>query len=156
MAAVALAAAPALAAVRVVATTTDLASLVAGVGGDLVIVESIVPAGADPEAFEPRPGDLGKLRRADLLACRAWLRLLARRAGQPKRGARGGGANLTPPKAFHCSRSVGRAWSTKRAMLMVSQPHYWLDPENASHYHAASPALARLAPGERGEGFSRA
>ena len=63
----ALVVAPALAAVNVVATTTDLAALVREVGGNLVTVESIVPAGVDPEAFEPRPGDLGKLRRADLL-----------------------------------------------------------------------------------------
>ena len=65
--AAALAAAPAFAALHVVATTTDLAALVAVVGGDLVSVESVVPAGADPEAFEPRPGDLAKLRQAALL-----------------------------------------------------------------------------------------
>ena len=65
--AAALAAAPAFAAMHVVATTTDLAALVAVVGGDLVTVESIVPAGVDPEAFEPRPGDLAKVRRAALL-----------------------------------------------------------------------------------------
>ena len=47
----ALLAAPALAAVRVVATTTDLAALVREVGGNLVTVESIVPAGVDPEAL---------------------------------------------------------------------------------------------------------
>lgn len=55
------AAAPALAATRVVATTTDPAALVAAVGGDLVSVESIVPA-VDPEAYEPRPGDIAKVR----------------------------------------------------------------------------------------------
>src|SRR4030095_5849188 len=59
--------APAWAAVNVVATTPDLAALIREVGGNLVTVESIAPAGVDPEAFEPRPGDLGKLRRADLL-----------------------------------------------------------------------------------------
>jgi hypothetical protein len=46
---------PGLAAINVVATTTDLAALVAAVGGNLVAVESIVPPGVDPEAFEPRP-----------------------------------------------------------------------------------------------------
>ena len=35
--------------------------------GDLVSVETIVPAAADPEAFEPRPGDIEKIRSAGLL-----------------------------------------------------------------------------------------
>src|SRR5260370_25385518 len=61
------AAAPASAATRVVATTADLAALAAAVGGDLVEVETIVPPGSDPEAFEPRPGDLDKVRHADVL-----------------------------------------------------------------------------------------
>src|ERR1700687_1145298 len=60
-------AAPASAALRVVTTTTDLAALAAAVGGDLVSVESIVPPATDPEAFEPRPGDIDKVRRAALL-----------------------------------------------------------------------------------------
>ena len=67
IAAAVVAAAPALAAVRVVATTTDMAALAAAVGGELVTVESIVPAATDPEGFEPRPGDLDKVRHAGLL-----------------------------------------------------------------------------------------
>ncbi len=86
------------AAMRVVATTTDLAALAAAVGGDLVTVESIVPAGADPEAFEPRPGDLAKLRqRRARRARRPRLRLLAGYAGRQtgeKRLMRGGEAYL--------------------------------------------------------------
>src|SRR5262249_51472894 len=61
------AAAPASAAVRVVAATADLAALATAAGGDLVEIETIVPPGSDPEAFEPRPGDLEKVRRADVL-----------------------------------------------------------------------------------------
>src|SRR5215813_7310597 len=45
---------------RVVATTSDLASLAQAVTGDLAQVESIIPAAADPEAFEPRPSDLAR------------------------------------------------------------------------------------------------
>ena len=61
------AAAPASAATRVVATTADLAALAAAVGENLVEVETVVPPGSDPEAFEPRPGDLDKVRHADIL-----------------------------------------------------------------------------------------
>src|SRR5690242_819050 len=46
---------------RIVATTTDLASLAQSVVGDLARVDVLIPPGADPEAFEPRPSDLAKL-----------------------------------------------------------------------------------------------
>src|SRR5438132_1083186 len=52
---------------RVVTTTTDLAALATVVGGDLITVEAIVPAASDPEAFEPRPRDLERVRKAALV-----------------------------------------------------------------------------------------
>src|SRR5260370_20475294 len=67
LAAAMMVAAPAAAAVRVVAATADLAALAAAVGENLLEVETIVPPGSDPEAFEPRPGDLDKVRHADVL-----------------------------------------------------------------------------------------
>src|SRR6266581_428913 len=92
----AISAAPASAALRVVTTTTDLAALAVAVGGDLVSVESIVPAATDPEAFEPRPGDIDKVRRAVLLVRVGlgydyWLDTLIMRIGD-KRLMRGGEA----------------------------------------------------------------
>src|SRR6266853_1820453 len=41
--------------------------LAAAVGGGVATVESIVPAAVDAEAFEPRPGDVDKVRHAALL-----------------------------------------------------------------------------------------
>src|SRR6516225_4601025 len=61
------AATPAAADMRIVATTSDLAQLAIAVGQNLVSVETLVPPASDPEAFEPRPGDLGKLKRADIV-----------------------------------------------------------------------------------------
>ena len=52
---------------RVVATTSDLASLAQAVTGDLAQVETIIPPAADPEAFEPRPSDLAKLKGASIV-----------------------------------------------------------------------------------------
>jgi ABC-type Zn uptake system ZnuABC Zn-binding protein ZnuA len=54
-------------ALRILATTTDLASLARSVAGDLAHVEGMIPPGADPEAFEPRPSDLAKLRGASVV-----------------------------------------------------------------------------------------
>ncbi|OLB68760.1 MAG: hypothetical protein AUI16_30975 [Alphaproteobacteria bacterium 13_2_20CM_2_64_7] len=52
---------------RVVATTSDLASLAHAVTGDLAQVETIIPPAADPEAFEPRPSDFAKLKGASIV-----------------------------------------------------------------------------------------
>ena len=51
----------------VVATTTVFADIVRNVGGDRVAVSSIVPAGAGPEDYEPKPEDARKLAGADLI-----------------------------------------------------------------------------------------
>src|SRR5262249_42932762 len=87
---------PAGAELRIVAATTDLAAVATAVGGDLVTVETIVPAAVDPEGFEPRPGDLEKIRNASLLVRVGlgydyWLDKLVRQAGD-KRLLRGGEA----------------------------------------------------------------
>src|SRR6266704_2146439 len=52
---------------RVVATTGDLASLARAVTGGLAEVETFIPPATDPEAFEPRPSDLARLKGASLV-----------------------------------------------------------------------------------------
>src|SRR4051812_49838492 len=51
----------------VVATTPDLKSIAEAEAGGGVRVESLVPAGTDPEAFEPRPSHLALMRGAALV-----------------------------------------------------------------------------------------
>jgi len=124
------------AALRVVATTTDLAALAAEVGGDSIEVESIVPPGVDPEAFEPRPADVEKLRRADAivrvgLGYDFWLDALIVRSGN-KRLMRGGdgyadasaGVPLLEIRSQSVENRAGHAHGN-------ANPHYWLDPQNA-------------------------
>jgi ABC-type Zn uptake system ZnuABC Zn-binding protein ZnuA len=50
----------------VLATTTLFADMAANVGGERVRVESIVPAGAHVEEYEPKPEDSKKVARASL------------------------------------------------------------------------------------------
>jgi ABC-type Zn uptake system ZnuABC Zn-binding protein ZnuA len=51
---------------RVTATVSPLADLVAQVGGDRVEVRSLVPPGADAHTYSPRPRDAMRLEEADL------------------------------------------------------------------------------------------
>lgn len=53
--------------VRVVATTTILADLVAQVGGGHVTVDSLVPNGGEVHTFDPTPSDVRRLAEADLV-----------------------------------------------------------------------------------------
>jgi len=148
------AAAPASAATRVVATTADLAALAAAVGENLVEVETVVPPGSDPEAFEPRPGDLDKVRHADILVRVGlgydyWLdRLIGQIAD--RRLMRGGEAYVDASAGIPLLEIRGQSVVNEGGHAHgVANPHYWLDPENAAIVTAGiAEALARRAPAE--------
>ena len=53
--------------IRVIATTTIVADLVEQVGGDLVVVESLMADGVDPHSYRATPRDIDRLVRADLI-----------------------------------------------------------------------------------------
>ena len=140
---------------RVVATTPDLASLVEAVAAGSVRVESLVPAGGDAEAFEPRPGHLALVRDAALvvrigLGYDEWLDRLLIQSGRAslRRGGEGlldlsEGMTLLEVQGRSVERHTGHAHG-------AANPHYWLDPANAEPMSAAiAEALVRLAPERR-------
>lgn len=53
--------------VRVVATTTMLADLARVVGGPHVVVDGLMGPGIDPHLYQASAGDVGKMRRADVV-----------------------------------------------------------------------------------------
>jgi ABC-type Zn uptake system ZnuABC Zn-binding protein ZnuA len=148
------AAAPAAAAVRVVATTADLAALAAAVGENLVEVETVVPPGSDPEAFEPRPGDLDKVRHADVLirvglGYDYWLDRLVGQIAD-RRLMRGGEGYVDASAGIPLLEIRGQSVVNEGGHAHgVANPHYWLDPENAVIVTAGiAEALARRAPAQ--------
>lgn len=52
---------------KVVATTPQVADIVQNVGGKSVTVETILPAGADPHDFEPKPSAVAAISKADIV-----------------------------------------------------------------------------------------
>ncbi len=128
-------AAPGLAVVRVVTTTTDLAAIARAVGGDRVEVDSIAAGHQDPHFVDAKPSYLVQLKRADLFVQvgleleLGWApNLLANsRNAAIQRGGAGfvdaseGIAPLQVPSA--ADRSAGD-------IHPYGNPHYWLDPEN--------------------------
>jgi len=137
------AAAPAGAALHVVATTEDLAALVSEVGGDAVDVDAIARGYQDPHFVEAKPSFILKLHRADLLVAVGreleigWLPPLVRqcRNNEIQPGARGyldasSTAQILEIPTGQITRAMGDVHPQ-------GNPHYWLDPGNGRHIAAA-------------------
>ena len=118
---------------RIVASFSVLADLVRQVAGDQALVESIVGPGGDVHEYEPRPSDLEKLARADLIVLNGltlddWMRKLITASGSQA------------PVVVAGARVVPRQLPGG-----ITDPHGWHDPENALLYvEAIAAALARI------------
>jgi ABC-type Zn uptake system ZnuABC Zn-binding protein ZnuA len=128
-------AAPASAAISIVAATPDLADIAKQVGGDRVSVYSIAKPNQDLHMIEPRPSDVSRIARADLVVrvgmdLDLWLDALMNAAGNGRvnRGGRG-----------YVDASVGiQRLEVPREQItgasgdihVYGNPHYWLDPLN--------------------------
>lgn len=58
--------------IAVVTSFSILKNLVEEVGGDAVLVKSLIPAGADPHGFNPRPSDVLEVKKARLVYLSGW------------------------------------------------------------------------------------
>jgi len=140
--------------IYVVTTTTDLASLAQAVTGELARVESLIPPAVDPEAFEPRPSDLIKLKDATVLVRVGlgfdhWLEKLLILHADPavQRGGLGYvDASIGIPllevkgRSIEVTRRDGHAHG-------LANPHYWLDPNNVEIITGGiAEAIIRVAP----------
>jgi ABC-type Zn uptake system ZnuABC Zn-binding protein ZnuA len=139
----------------IVVTTPDLKSITEAVSGGAARVQSLIPPGADPEAFEPRPAHLVALREAGLVirvgaGYEHWLDRLISQAGKP---------HLRPGAEGYLDASAGIALLEQRGRSVTitpghahgaANPHYWLDPVNGlAVAQRVAGALARLAPAQR-------
>jgi len=140
----------------VVTSTTDLASLVTAVAGDRARVESLAPPGHDPHAFEVKPGQLARLRAADLLVRigldhEPWLDRAITALGD-RRLAHGGTNALDVAPAVDLLQTETPRVRPDRGVHLhgFGNTHVWLDPENARPITSAiQAALTRLRPEDR-------
>ena len=142
-AAVLFAAAPAQAALNVVTTTQDLASIAQEVGGDKIKVTPLAKGYQDPHFVEAKPSFVLTLNRADLLIVvgrdleSGWLPPLITQS----RNARiqpGSNGYLDPsPTARILELPTGTITRAMGDVHPLGNPHYWLDPENGRRIAAA-------------------
>jgi zinc/manganese transport system substrate-binding protein len=155
LAVAALAAAPAHAAIDVVATTEDLADLVRQVGGDKVRVETIARGYQDPHFVEAKPSFILKLAKTQLLVVVGrelevgWLPPLVQQSRNAKiqPGAEGYlDASLTARILEVPTGEITRAMGDVHPL---GNPHYWLDPGNGRRIaRAIADKLSRMAPAD--------
>ncbi len=150
---VVLAAAP----LRVVTSIAPLAMIVSQLGGDRVLAHSILPPGADPHVFEPRPSDAKDVREADLVvllgsAIDDWL------GGGIPLSSDANVVRLAPDEdgtAHHDHGPDGDddrehdphvwldpAWVRDRALPVLHRAFVAADPEGAPRYGVAARAMA--------------
>lgn len=124
------------AAVKVVTTTEDLASLTREVGGDKVEVVALAKGYQDPHFVDPKPSFILAVSRADLLIVVGreleigWLPPLQNSSRNAK--VQVGGDGYLDASANVKILEIARGQVT-RAMGDVhplGNPHYWLDPNN--------------------------
>ncbi len=125
--------------VQVVASFYPWAEFSRQVGGDLVQVSTVVPAGSEPHEYEPSPQDLARVYEADVFIYNGsgidpWAERIASELEQ-KGGRVLNMSEITPLLAL----AEGGAGHF--------DPHFWLDPVLVeSHLEAIRSALAAVAP----------
>jgi ABC-type Zn uptake system ZnuABC Zn-binding protein ZnuA len=88
------------------------------VGGDRIVVTSLVPVGASPEDYQPSPADIEKLHAADVLiengvGLESWLARTIDNAKNP---------------------ALDVVVATRGLPVKDGNPHLWMDPELARSY----------------------
>ncbi len=116
--------------IKVVTTTTDLASLASAIGGDKIEVQSLVPDGFNPDLYSPRPSDLFKIHQAKLfiqigLGLEDWARDLVTEANNSELVK----AQVSPGIAL-LDVPQGRVDYSFGDIHPFGNPHYQLDPES--------------------------
>lgn len=116
--------------IKVVTTTTDLASLATTIGGAKIEVQALVPNGFNPDLYSPRPSDLFKIHQAKLfiqvgLGLEDWARDLVNEANNANlvKAQVSSGIALLDVLQGHVDYSFGD-------IHPFGNPHYQLDPES--------------------------
>ena len=113
---------------RILATTSIVADVVAAIGGSRAEVTALVPPGVDPHAFEPTPQDVRAVADAQVifengLGLEAFLGDLVKSAGA-------GVPVVSASSSIEPLAAGSHAAEGETAGHTEWDPHVWLDPQN--------------------------
>ena len=126
----------------VVATLSTFADLVRVIGGDYVAVASIASPKFNPHFIEPKPSDVLKTKRANLLVhagldLELWRGPLLDAAGNTALFP-GGPGELDLSQGIELLEVPSRAATRDQGDIhLYGNPHYWTDPEHAKQMASA-------------------
>ena len=150
-------AAPAVAAIKVITSTADLASIVQEIGGDKVSAESLAKGYQDPHFVEAKPSFVLKLHSADLLVVVGreleigWLPPLITQSRNSKIQPGGGGYLDGSLTARILDIPTGQITRAMGDVHPQGNPHYWLGPDNGRRIaQAIQRKLSEISPGDAG------
>ncbi|MDP1713180.1 MAG: zinc ABC transporter substrate-binding protein [Anaerolineales bacterium] len=118
-------------ALRVLTSTTFLADIAQNVAGDRVRVDSLLPIGMDPHAYQGAPADVARIAESNLLILNGldYELFIVPLLDAARAGGEGlvieATAGLNPRSA---ERNANGAESGKGAEQEARDPHMWLDP----------------------------
>jgi ABC-type Zn uptake system ZnuABC Zn-binding protein ZnuA len=137
--------------IKIVTTTTTLASLVETLAGDWAQVEAIASPRRDLHQFVPTPKDVFITKKADVLIhhglqAEPWLPPLLHAAAN-RQLLEGTGYLIDVSAGIEALEMPASVSRLEGDIHPMGNPHYWLDPENAKHMaQNLATELARLYP----------
>jgi zinc/manganese transport system substrate-binding protein len=144
------------AAVRVVTTTEDLASLAREVGGDKITVFGLAKGYQDPHFVDPKPSFILEVSRADLLIVVGremeigWLTPLITSSRNAKIQPGGPGYLDASANVRILEIPTGQITRAMGDVHSQGNPHYWLDPANGRRIaQTIKEKLSQLSPADR-------
>ncbi|HEX7555541.1 MAG TPA: zinc ABC transporter substrate-binding protein, partial [Leptolinea sp.] len=122
---------------KVLAAESFLADMAQNVAGDRIRVETLIPLGMDPHAFEPVPQDVVKISDSTVLIVNGagfeeWLQKVLDNAGG-KHQVIEASAGLKSRDAREGEEVTATPISTGQQQTQ-GDPHFWLDPISVIHY----------------------
>ncbi len=132
-------------AIKVLAVQTFLADIAQNVAGERVKVESLIPVGLDPHAFEPTPQDVKKIAESNVLILNGagfeeWIEKTLENAGGERLviEASAGLVMREPgenePGHEHGDERVDEEHASEGENHHEGDPHFWFDPTLAVKY----------------------
>ena len=147
---------PASAALKVVATTADLAAITSEVGGTKVQVDALAKGYQDPHFVEPKPSFILLVSRADLLVLVGreleigWLPPLINSSRNSKIQAGASGYLDASQNVKILEIPTGQITRAMGDVHPAGNPHYWLDPGNGRRIAATiRDKLSELSPADK-------
>ncbi len=120
---------PAHASLKILAIESFLADIAQHVSGDRAAIDTLIPAGSEPHAYQPTPQDVARIAESDVLIINGahleeWLDKTLENAG---------GQRLV----IEASAGLTSRQPSPNEIIdpdHIGDPHFWLDPNHGIHY----------------------